>query len=251
MSNDTQLNPLYTDPDLAQFYDLENNWEEDFSLCSALAEGAGSVLDLGCGTGELAAALSKGRRVVGVDPAAAMLDIARRRAGGERVEWVRADARTLALNERFDLIVLTGHSFQVFLSDQDQSAVLQTICRHLSNKGQFVFDTRNPAVEAWKRWTPESSERTITHPDLGPVNVWNDASFDNDTQVVTYETHYKLEGQSSVYSAAAKIRFTPKPALEKRLLAAGLTPTSWLGGWQGTPFHDAAKEIIPIGKLSR
>ena len=74
---------LYRDPDLAQFYDLENEWAADLDFCAALAADARAVLDLGCGTGLLAAALAEGRDVVGVDPAAAMLEIARRRPGGD------------------------------------------------------------------------------------------------------------------------------------------------------------------------
>ena len=90
---------LYHDPALADFYDLENGWDRspDFAFCRALAEEAGSVLDLGCGTGELAVALAAGRRVAGVDPAPAMLDIARAKPGAQGVDFVEGDARTLRL----------------------------------------------------------------------------------------------------------------------------------------------------------
>ena len=52
---------LYHDPALADFYDLENGWDRspDFVFCKALAEGAGSILDLGCGTGALAVAFQR------------------------------------------------------------------------------------------------------------------------------------------------------------------------------------------------
>src|SRR6185295_14259902 len=111
---------LYSDPDLVQFYDIENERGVDFDYCVRFAQGARSVLDLGCGTGQLAAALVDGRSVSGVDPASAMLDIARRRVGGESVDWVEADARTVRLGRRFDLVLLTGHAFQVFLTPDDR-----------------------------------------------------------------------------------------------------------------------------------
>ncbi len=69
---------LYQDAELAQFYDLENDWAADQDYCRELACEARSVLDLGCGTGRLAAELAGGREVVGVDPAEPMLDIAAR-----------------------------------------------------------------------------------------------------------------------------------------------------------------------------
>ena len=70
---------LYRDPALAQFYDLENGWAPDLDYCRHLAEDAASILDLGCGTGLFATRMADGRRVVGADPAAAMLEIARNR----------------------------------------------------------------------------------------------------------------------------------------------------------------------------
>ena len=163
-SSASSEDPLYRDAALAQFYDLENGWAADFEFCLRLAQDAASVLDLGCGTGELTARLGEDREVVGVDPAAAMLEIARRRPGGERVTWVEADARSLQLDRHFDLVLLTGHAFQVFLGGDDQRAVLAAIARHLAPKGRFIFDSRNPAVEAWRRWRPENSLRSIEHP---------------------------------------------------------------------------------------
>jgi SAM-dependent methyltransferase len=158
---------LYSDPDLVQFYDIENEGGVDFDYCVGFAKDAGSVLDLGCGTGQLAAALADRRSVTGVDPAPAILDIARRRSGGQRVDWVEADARNVRLGRRFDLVLLTGHAFQVFLTPEDREAVLATIAAHLAPDGGFIFDTRNPVAQEWLEWTPERSQRELSHPELG------------------------------------------------------------------------------------
>ncbi len=241
--------PLYDDPGLVQFYDLENGWGPDFDLCARLAGEARSILDLGCGTGELAAKLAGTCEVVGVDPAAAMLDIARARPGGDKVEWIEGDARDLRLDRRFDLILLTGHAFQVFLTPEDQLAALRTIALHLNPRGRFIFDSRNPAAEAWKTWVPEKSRRQVVHPTLGPVEAWNDAAHDAATGIVTYETHYRVLASGKQLSAAAKIRFTPKEELENLISEAGLHVTQWYGDWQGGPWTPESREIIPLGGL--
>jgi len=240
---------LYHDADLVRFYDLENRWADDFDFCSQLAEGATSVLDLGCGTGLLAASLAVGgqRRVFGVDPAAAMLDIARCRPGGCDVQWVEADARSLQLNGRFDLVLLTGHAFQVFLTRKDRAAVLRTIVRHLAPGGRFVFDTRNPAVAAWKAWTPARSQRRLNDPVFGPVTAWNDASGRHG--IVSYETHYRIERDARIYSARARIAFPDREELALLLEEASLAVETWYGDWAGRPFAPAAPEIIPVGTL--
>jgi len=244
-----RADPLYTDPELAQFYDLENGWADDFAYCADLAKGAGSVLDLGCGTGALLATIAP-KRAVGVDPAGAMLDVARARTGGDNVEWLQADARRLDLGARFDLILLTSHAFQVFLTDEDQQAALATIRRHLAPNGRFVFDTRNPARKAWEQWTPARSQRRLSHPTLGEVKVWNDAQYDANSQIVSYQTYYQPVKSTRTYAADSRIRFTRQPELAARLEAAGLTVSNWMGDWQGRPFGKDSKEIIPIGRIA-
>jgi len=233
----TQQDPsddrLYRDPDLAQFYDLENGWAPDFNYCANLAADARSVLDLGCGTGQLAASLAESRDVVGVDPADAMLEVARARPGGEWVAWVHAEAQTLRLGRTFDLVVLTGHAFQVFLTEDDQRAVLATIAAHLDPAGRFIFDSRNPAAQAWRAWGPEESRRSLEHPRFGTVECWNDAAQDAATGIVTYETHYRVAESGQILSASSLIQFTARETLADLLEDAGLRVDEWLSDWRG------------------
>lgn len=241
---------LYHDPDLVQFYDLENDGGADFAFCLNLAREARSVLDLGCGTGQLAAALSAGCHVTGVDPAGAMLDVARKRPGGAAVEWIEADARTLRLDRRYDLVVLTGHAFQVFLTRDDRLATLRTIARHLAPDGRFVFDTRNPAAREWEEWTPEKSRRTFSHPALGAVEAWNDIRRDEATGVVTYETIYRAVADGRQFKACSRIAFPDREAVEALIGEAGLRIERWLADWQAGEWRADAPEIIPIGCLA-
>lgn len=243
-------NDLYCDSSLAQFYDLDNGWAADLEYCLALARHAHSVLDLGCGTGLLASRLADERQVVGVDAASAMLDIARRRPGGDRVEWVEEDARALRLNRVFDLVLMTGHAFQVFLTAEDQRSAVGAVARHLAPGGCFIFDTRNPAARAWRNWTPGVSVRVLRHPGFGEVKAWNDASYDASTCVVTYQTYYRVIATGEIFSADSKIKFTPKDRIAPLLEAAGLTVDAWLGDWLGNEYSDSAPDIIPRGRLA-
>ncbi|MGO1568008.1 MAG: class I SAM-dependent methyltransferase [Brachybacterium sp.] len=85
----------YESPEAARTCDEENAGRQDFDFYLELArelspDGPGlSVLDIGAGTGALGVELAAaGHRVTGVDPALAMLDIARHRPGGEQVTWI-------------------------------------------------------------------------------------------------------------------------------------------------------------------
>ncbi|MDP6343867.1 MAG: class I SAM-dependent methyltransferase [Alphaproteobacteria bacterium] len=241
---------LYQAAELAQFYDFDNPSNPGHDYCRQLAKDARSVLDLGCGTGRLAADLAAERSVVGVDPASAMLDVARQRPGGDRVTWVEADARTVRLGRQFDLVLLTGHAFQVFITEEDQRSVCATIAEHLTAGGQFIFDSRNPAAEAWRGWTPDRSRRCFEHPWPGTIEAWNDVGHDAATDIVTYQTHYRVVGTDRCFSASSKIRFTSRDLVAALLADVGLKVDRWLGDWDGGACKTASPEIIPIGRLA-
>ena len=161
----------------ASLYDCFNPWSvsDDFYVDRAVEVG-GPVLDLGCGTGMLACGIAaKGLSVTAVDPAEAMLTVARSRAGGARVTWIKSDGQNLSLGQRFRFIYMTGHAFQQLLTDDDALALLRAVAAHLNAEGRFVFETRNPAAQAWLRWTPEHSRRTIESPVHGRMSLFYDA----------------------------------------------------------------------------
>ena len=91
--------------------------------------------------------------MTGVDPAAAMLAVARSKPHAEQVEWVESSAQSYKSQRRFDLIVMTGHAFQVLRTDADALAVLETMRGHLKERGRIAFETRNPRVDWVGEWS--------------------------------------------------------------------------------------------------
>jgi trans-aconitate methyltransferase len=62
-----------------------------------------AILDLGCGTGELATAIAaRGARVVGLDSSAEMIAVARERAPA--LDWLIGDGEALAFDGAFDAV---------------------------------------------------------------------------------------------------------------------------------------------------
>src|SRR5271157_2994279 len=181
----------------ASLYDCLNPWSisEDFYVEQAVASG-GPVLDLGCGTGMLACHLAaRNLNVTGVDPAEAMLRVARSRVDGDKVSWIRSDGQSLRLPQRFNFIYMTGHAFQALLTDDDAVALLRAAAHHLNAEGRFVFETRNPAAQAWLSWTPEHSGRTLQSHKHGRVSMFYDARAEPASGIVTIDEHYHLLDQ--------------------------------------------------------
>jgi 2-polyprenyl-3-methyl-5-hydroxy-6-metoxy-1,4-benzoquinol methylase len=82
----------FDDPRIAAVYDILDADRSDLDVYASIVTelGATSVLDLGCGTGIFAIRLAAGGlEVTGVDPAGAMLAVARAKPGADRVRCGR------------------------------------------------------------------------------------------------------------------------------------------------------------------
>jgi SAM-dependent methyltransferase len=93
------VDALFAVPRLAAIYDALEPDRSDLDAYLEIVEEfrVSSVLDVGCGTGTLACLLAQGGKlVVGVDPALASLDVARRKPGADGVRWVHGDATTVS-----------------------------------------------------------------------------------------------------------------------------------------------------------
>src|SRR6202034_3816849 len=150
---------IFAHPRLAPLYDAFDGPRDDLPAYVGIADelGAHRVLDAGCGTGSLAILLARtGRTVIGADPAAASLEVARSKDASNAVTWVHTDAAgvppagaDLAAGVSaagVDLAVMTGNVAQVFLADEDWAQALQAIGAALRPRGYLVFETRRPAL---------------------------------------------------------------------------------------------------------
>jgi ubiquinone/menaquinone biosynthesis C-methylase UbiE len=236
----------YTDPRLAACYDSANPHDpaDDFYLALA-GDAPKNILDMGCGTGRLAAALAeRGHCVTGADPSAGMMRVARNRPGADRVRWVDSDSASLALDDRFDLIIMTGHVFQVFLEDDEVRATLRNLRRHLAPGGRLAFETRNPLVEEWRTWTP--SRETLQVPGVGAVEMHYNVT-STDPTLVTFETHFGFAPEDVVI-VTTTLRFMSRDELAAFLADAGFTDIAWYGNWDRSPAVSTSPEIIALAR---
>ena len=166
--------PAFSDPRLAATFDLFEGERDDLDHYERIVEefDARVVLDVGCGTGELACRLARGgRTVIAVDPAAASVDIARTKPGADGVTWIVGTAPDVPADSA-DLATMTGNVAQVFLDDEEWAATLAAIARALQTGGVLVFETRDPDRRAWERWTPELLHVTGELPDGHRATTW-------------------------------------------------------------------------------
>lgn len=143
---------------IAPRYDLLNHvlsfnvdrwwwWKTARSFSSILKRPDARVLDLCCGTGDMAFALRKragksGAKILGVDFSHAMLQRASAKSQGKSLRWVEADALGLPFpNEQFDLITAAFG----FRNLANYDGGLREILRLLRPKGECgILDFGEP-----------------------------------------------------------------------------------------------------------
>lgn len=212
----------FAEPRLAALYDPLDPDRSDLDGYAAIADefGARSVLDIGCGTGTFACLLAgRGLAVTGLDPAAASLELARRKPGADRVRWVHGQAGDLPPLQ-VDLAVMTGNVAQVFLTDAEWTAVLLAAYAALRPGGRLVFETRDPAVQAWREWTREQTDERTVVPGVGGLRTWCDL-IAVDGELVSFRWTYVFDADGAVLTSDSTLRFRSRADVSASLEAVG------------------------------
>lgn len=217
----------------------------DFYL--RLVMSAEAVLDVGCGTGAL---LRRAReaghrgRLCGLDPAEAMLQQARVRSD---IEWVLSDLASIAWDTAFDLVVMTGHAFQVFLTDGELRSALATVHSALTLNGRFAFETRNPLAREWERWTLDNA---VEFADAAgnAVHYACEVETPIEGDIVSFQAVYTSQKWEGPRVSRSTLRFLDVAAVSSFLYGAELEIEHQFGDWTQGPLTDASPEIITIAK---
>jgi ubiquinone/menaquinone biosynthesis C-methylase UbiE len=236
---------LFSDPGLARLYDVMCRGRPDFGFYLPLVMAAESVLDVGCGTGELlrlARQAGHTGRLCGLDPADAMLDQARTRWD---IEWVLGDLASVDWDHEFDLVVMTGHAFQVFVEDDEIRASLIAMRSALIDDGRFVFETRNPLVREWELWTPADAVEVVGA-DGTVVRVAKEVETPVEGDVVRFAMTFTSPSWDRPQVSWSTLRFLDAEALASFLSDAGLAIEEQFGDWARQPLVDTSPEIITV-----
>jgi len=104
---------------------------------TSLVPPPGTVLDVGCGSGEPIARyfIERGYGVTGVDVVEEMLEMCRRRF--PHMRWLQSDMRRIDVGARFDIVIAWDSFFH--LPTHDQRCMLRTFGKHTAPGGVLMF----------------------------------------------------------------------------------------------------------------
>ncbi len=229
----------YDHPVLASIYDLSCGWDDDrdFYLNLAPKDASISILDLGCGTGLLCREYAKrGHRVTGLDPSLSMLAAGKNESFGDKVTWENVPAQDFKLDSTFDLIIMTGHAFQVILREADLRSTFTNVHDHLSEGGTFVFESRNPRVNWQEKWHGKVIEYDSSY---GPVRESYTVT-SNSSNLIDFTITYKILNET--LNSYSTLRFWSQSEIERLVTEQGLYVKNFHGEWNGDKFNPSSSE---------
>jgi SAM-dependent methyltransferase len=174
-----------------------------------------------------------------------MLEQARRRPD---IEWVQGTLADAGFDAEFDLVVMTGHAFQVLLSDDEVRGFLLGARRALVPGGHLAFETRNPRVRPWETWTPEAVTEVVDENGT-LVRTWGEV-VSVDGELVTFVAWFESPAWEEPRVSRSTLRFLPAGSLDHFLTQCGFVIDERYGDWDRSLLTPASREIITIARPS-
>lgn len=204
---------------------------------------AGSIVELGCGTGAHAAHMAcAGMMVHGVDQSTEMLAhaAARREAlpdeVARRLHFSPGDVRSVRLGVQADAVLSLFHVVSYQSENKDLQAMFTTAHAHLRPGGVFVFDvwygpavlSDRPTVRVKELEDDDVRLTRIAHPNVHPNRNLVDVHY----RIIACD---KNTGQYSEAEETHRMRYLFTPEIEALATQAGFTvldSQEWMSGRQ-------------------
>jgi SAM-dependent methyltransferase len=242
----------------ARFYDLEYApVVDDLAFFREFATQAnGPILELGCGTGRVLAALeSTGLPLAGVDNSAAMLSIARQRLSADTV-LVHCDMTEVAECEALSNgpYWMAFSAINTFLHLEDTASQLRTlkaIRQVVVPGGLLLLDIMVPEPG----YLADLDGRVIHEfsaivEDSRRVDKWVSRTHDLATQTIDTSVFFDITNtESQVIERIVdryRTRYIHRFELEHLLKLAGWDLVSLYGSYELEPFHSGAERMISL-----
>lgn len=135
-------------------------------FCRSAIPAGSSVLEIGCGTGELLAALEP-REGLGIDLSPEMIRLARERF--PELEWRVADAESMTIGRRFDYVVMSdllGHLEDIWAAFQELKTVTHPSTRVVITYYNFLWEPILRLAERVGQRTPLRLQNWLSVEDI-------------------------------------------------------------------------------------
>ncbi len=240
----------YADPEM---YDhLYEGYQKDLNVILEWAKPDLPIIELACGTGRLTIPMAKrGFQMIGVDLHEGMLERAKQKAKEQRVsiELLRQDCTKLTIPVKSSLVFMTGNSFQHFLTNELQDALLQSVHRHLIEDGIFIFDTRNPLLHELA--AVDEYEQTYSDKSGNQIIEFHREEYDAMTQILHCHTDreiYQKETLITKEQDGISLRFSFPIEMARLLEHNGFEVLHQFGDWDKNELNAKSVYMVYVCK---
>jgi len=259
------MTQIYKD-ELAQLYDAAvPDWPGEIAFYQQLIQQAPSahpsVLEIACGTGRVTVQLAgPDVSLVGIDLSDEMLVFAQSKTTETSpIRWLQADMRSFELSRTFDLALVPAYSFQLLLTEADQTACLRQIARHLKPGTQLALhleqhDTDWLASLPSHEFTPFEASGETSHPSTGQrIRVSYAWSYIADTRSVAVTIRYEIIEESGAIASCIDrgplhMYCTSRHQLQEQLAEAGFKTEGVYSNFFETPYKEDGEELIWVAR---
>lgn len=234
----TEYTPSTYGDTWAEIYDeATSSPPGEVELLAELA-GDGPVLELGVGTGRVAAPLAeRGLAVHGLDPSQGML--ARLRERSDRVELHEGLMDDFDLGLEFSLVYVVASTIFAPLAQEEQVTTFRNVARHLAPGGLFLLQAYVPDLTRFDR-----GQRTAAV-DVGLDRVAVEVTkLDRAQQILTGQRILVSDQGTRLYPLM--IRFAYPSELDLMAQLAGLRLRDRWADFERTPYGSASEAHVSV-----
>lgn len=242
----------------AQFYDaMHEGQTDDVGLWLSFAGRTDQpVLEVGTGTGRIALELARaGHSVVGIDPSAAMLAIARSRIEefGFDVKLIEGGVMDLPLEpDKYGLIIVPADVFLYCEHGEEQLAWLRALGASMCFNGLLAIDLPGPALQLDASANGQPLLTFSGDADDGlPFDAWQVHEDDIAAQTRWLRVTYERTGEDGLvrrWQSDHQLRYVYRFELEYLLNIAGLMQADVYGDYDLGPLTNESERMIVIAR---
>lgn len=237
--------------EFAYVYDeLNVNYDKEtiINRMKALLLGKRDIVDLCCGTGDVAIALYKaGFRVTGIDISEDMLNVATEKSmqEGARIQFICADARDFAVMKKADAVYSLTDGMNYLLADKDLKSAFKSVYNALNTDGEFIFD-----VSTEFKFNTKLKDKTYTFDFDDEFVVWQ-SEYDEASKICTMNITGFVHEKKDLYSRFDEVhkqRAYSRDEISKTLELAGFELVGAFDAYSDSPATDNSERVLYIAK---
>jgi SAM-dependent methyltransferase len=209
------------------------------SLFATLMTGR-NLLEFGVGTGRVALALAqKGWNVSGIELSREMVDLLRKKAGGDRLDVKLGDFTTTGFGKTFDIVLLNFSTLFLLRSQEDQVRCFKNAAQHLETGGCFVVETFVPDHSRWTRG------QNVSVASLSPTEV-DLLAAKHDRAMQTILAQHVVIGQAGMRMQPTFYRYAWPAEIDLMAQLAGLRLKERWAGYDRTPYTSDSGQHVSV-----